>query len=53
MSQTTTDATGEYRAKVEIHDRDFQKFSIDHRIYYVPVDEVRHFQLVLPFHLFP
>ncbi|KAF2180497.1 S-adenosyl-L-methionine-dependent methyltransferase [Zopfia rhizophila CBS 207.26] len=35
-----------YREKVNIHDRDFQKFSVDNRIYCVPVDEDEEERLV-------
>jgi hypothetical protein len=31
----------DYRELADIHDRQFQRFSIDNRIYFVPVDEVR------------
>jgi hypothetical protein len=27
---------------VDIHNRQFQKYSIENRIYHIPVDEVRH-----------
>jgi len=30
----------EHTELVEIHERDFQNFSIEHDIYHVPVDEV-------------
>jgi hypothetical protein len=37
-----TEAVDEaYRELVEIHGRQYQKLSIDRRIYLVPVDEVR------------
>ena len=32
---------GEYYDTVEIHDRTFQRYSVDHSIYPVPIDEVR------------
>ena len=31
----------QYEETVVVHDREFQKFSIDHSIHLVPVDEVR------------
>ncbi|KAL0261718.1 hypothetical protein SLS55_003148 [Diplodia seriata] len=35
----TESVSDEYREIVELHDREFQKFSIDNQIYCVPVDE--------------
>lgn len=37
MSESVSE---EYKEIVELHDREFQKFSIDNQIYCVPVDEV-------------
>lgn len=37
-----TDAVApEYYETVDIHDREFQKYSVEHRVYCIPVDEVR------------
>ena len=40
----TTEVTPQYLETVTIHDRDFQKYSIDHSVYLVPVDEVSEYQ---------
>jgi hypothetical protein len=37
--------------RVNIHDRDFQKYSVDRRIYCVPVDEVSRRCVLLWFQL--
>jgi hypothetical protein len=31
---------------VDIHNRQFQRYSIENRIYHIPVDEVRHLLVV-------
>ena len=36
----TTEVDPKYLETVTIYDRDFQKYSIDHSVYLVPVDEV-------------
>ena len=37
----TETVSSEYYETVDLHDREFQKFSVDHEIYCVPVDAVR------------
>jgi hypothetical protein len=41
MTDVASEDIDQYKERVDIHDREFQKYSIENRIYYVPVDEVR------------
>jgi hypothetical protein len=43
-----TPSVPDYRRLVDIHDRQFQKAALDHRIYFVPVDEVCRYRLWSP-----
>ena len=40
----TIEVDPKYLETVTMYDRDFQKYSIDHSIYLVPVDEVKEYQ---------
>ena len=37
----TTAVDAQYKETVTIYDRDFQKYSVDHSVHLVPIDDVR------------